>query len=331
MVTWYNIGMSSDPIMRQELESGPLLAGATDTLNRHGHPFQLSVIRAISEASKQHKQDWTLEAAEVPVSVNGRTTRIDAVFARGGGPMRSFLVVETKRVNPRLGQWCFAHRQPESIGHIHGQNLYFGHHRIQLTGGHSVATGTRLIAAFGKEFQPQASCYAHGFEVKSIGQHGDTGGNNSSRRAIDDACYQLCLGLNGLVEYFAGLYSPGPVFEVHANLLPVLVTSAALYVSDVDMSTSDLETGNLNSSQLKFSRVDYLYYSYPQDAEIIHSLSRVSRHRRAGLPTDPQPTHESPFQFFDLKRDMRSNYVQTILIVTASAIDRTLERWATGR
>src|SRR5262245_35612150 len=76
-------------------------------LNSHGYGFQYSVIRLADTLYKDGKSGWRFEWAEFPVSVQGDDTRIDLVLRQGRS--HYYMLGECKRVNPALGNWCFAH------------------------------------------------------------------------------------------------------------------------------------------------------------------------------------------------------------------------------
>ncbi len=76
-----------------------LSAAARKLLNYHGEAFQYAVIREALRLQGENKSTWAFEAAQFPVSVNGRVTHIDIILCNQD--RSSFLVCECKRV--RMG------------------------------------------------------------------------------------------------------------------------------------------------------------------------------------------------------------------------------------
>lgn len=77
-------------------------------------------------------------------------------------------------------------------------------------------------------------------------------------------------GSNGLIESlmkFPGLVD-GPK---GCELLPVIFTTANLWVSNVNLETADLDTGNTHIPSDGIERVSWLFYQYNQSSKLKHS------------------------------------------------------------
>lgn len=86
-----------------------------------------------------------------------------------------------------------------------------------------------------------------------------------------------------------------------AHFLPVVFTTAQIWTSDVDLSAAELLTGNLDLSDMKFDKKDFIFYQYHLSPGIKHSHSPSDRPGTIG-------------DFMD------SEYVRTIAFVSASGI-----------
>ncbi len=217
---------TSGTITQQERDSD----AARKTLDRHGHGFHYAVLKALGDI----QSGWRIEASEFPVDLNGVPLHIDIVLRSE----RAVMAVECKRVNPALGQWCFARSSFVSTSDA-------APHLVLLERLHLLHRGTerqrvRVTRAL-TDTLPTREQYHIAQEVKT-GQAGDGAGGRS---AIDDAVTQAIRGASGLAEAYAGL-DEGRLMEApHLFIVPVIVTTARLVVLGVDLSDADLQTGNL--------------------------------------------------------------------------------------
>jgi hypothetical protein len=90
-----------------------------------------------------------------------------------------------------------------------------------------------------------------------------------------------------------------------AYLLPVVFTTAQIWASDVELSSANLENGDIDLAGTSFVSKPYVFYQYHLSPGLKHSRSPVSR-----------PTTIGAF--------MDSEYVRTIAVVTASGIEQFL-------
>ncbi len=94
-----------------------------------------------------------------------------------------------------------------------------------------------------------------GFELKT-GEKGD-GLGSSEKAAINSAMSQVIRSTSGLIDNF---YKTLPA-AAHNNMstyrfLPVIFTTAKLFVSHTDISRADLTTGKLPSDELQIEETD---------------------------------------------------------------------------
>lgn len=115
------------------------------TLNRHGYGFQFAVLSESQKCFDSRTSAFVLETIELPVVVNGNSSRIDFVLKRVSEhlifpfPLRPlYLVAECKRANPSLSTWCFA-RAPFTRQNGHANHLFIESVQIDHKGKISTA------------------------------------------------------------------------------------------------------------------------------------------------------------------------------------------------
>lgn len=253
----------------------------TEALNTHGHVFQN---RVLAEAERllveKVSTTWLFEVAEFPVKTANKSTHIDFILKSKHTPMH--LVCECKRVNPAYGIWCFA--QSPYIGRESRTGEFIADY-IYWYKNDLVTKGVSLRSIHDNE-------YHLGYQIKSD-ERGDSKGSNID--AINDACTQVCIGVNGLIEAFI----EGQTAE--ALMIPVIFTTARLWTTNARISISDLSSGKLNEP-VEVREQSWIYYQYHQSREIIHEYGRPGE----GMVS--------------LSKWMDSHSVRTIVIVNANRV-----------
>jgi hypothetical protein len=271
-------------------------------LNQQGYGFQYSVIKKAWELCGGGSQ-WIFEATEFPVAAQGDGTRIDFILARGRDFRAKglfYLLAECKRANPALSNWCFA-RSP----FVHEDRIYgiAGYEPIILEHAELDEQGT--VRSRAKMVSKLENAYHLAKDIKS-GQKGDDSGAKTNEQAIEEAASQVCRGLNGMVEFFAK--NPQLLKDNTVSLLPVIFTTARIWVSDVDLSSAAVETGKVDLKDTKFQERPWIALQYHLSPGIKHTAS----------PTEnPASLHS----FMD------SEYVRTIPIVSPAGIE-TFLKWS---
>ena len=264
-----------------------------DTLNRHGHPFQNSLIKEISQLN--NLAEWKIWIPELPVEVQGAHTRIDFVLVNDESNF--YLVCECKRSNPALANWCFVNTLFKSPHKLFKNSIAT---TMEKDGGKPVRVGVR-------ELSPSDDLYQVAIEVKS-NKKGDSG--SPGRGQIEEASTQVCRQLNGLVNFF---HKHGPLWEKkkRISLVPVLFTTAKLWVSDVDLSTAKLESGELEPPTVPVRLVQWLWYQYHQSPGLKHSVQ------------------ETNFPVTDIEDTLFREFMRTIAVVTPAGLKEFLasRRW----
>jgi hypothetical protein len=261
-------------------------------LNRHGHSFHYAVLQRAEDLANDTRSHWVFEASEFPVRVGGFDTRIDFILRRRGGS--HYLVAECKRANPATANWCFV-RAPLVSRNVSGNSV------IVET---SVHTGDRHLWSGGRRLC-SSDIYHLGFEVKT-GEKGDEGG--PARTQIEEAAGQVLKGVNGFVE-FLSQHSTLLTENTDTPIIPVIFTTANLWVSDVRLNEAELSTGNLPTESVKTRSKDWLWYQY--------HLSPGLRHSQFGLDRSSS-----------ISDALTHEFARCIAIVSPSGIDEFLrEDW----
>lgn len=215
-------------------------------LNAHGHVFQRRVWRAVREMREGQQANWVPVVYEFPVETrDGRTTSIDLILRRKGDAI--FLIVECKRANPALSNWCFArglkdHRERVGYEQFGGTDNTF--EIVPLT-------SPRI---FGVALECRAD------------EKGDPAGEG--RGAIESAVTQVLRATHALID----TYLPSRLLQLWSAesggvkdsvvLLPVVVTTATLWTSEVELETADLVSGELESGSVAVVPKPWLFYRY---------------------------------------------------------------------
>jgi hypothetical protein len=268
-------------------------------LDRHGHAFPQAIV-ALAGRLFETSSTWSWEATEVPVELRGDDTSIDILFKRYirhyyEGILLYYMVAECKRVNPALSDWLFVRSryvQKTAVpNRVILQSLFLddrGNAQLQIRPQYP---GERYAA------------FHTALEVRNHSARGDIGGGG--RSAIEDAATQVLRGLNGMI---GTLLIPNPdLFHPSHTvaLLPVIFTTARLWVSEVDLSTAALETGTVDLGQAGVSQKDWLFYEYNMSPGLTYF-------RQAYVETTADR---------NISQIMEREYVRTIAVVSASGIE----------
>ncbi len=258
-------------------------------LGRHGFGFHYRVVRECIGLRKENRSPWMYVESEFPFQVQGHDTRVDFILKHSHKPF--YILAECKRANPALSNWCFAknpftHKDPLA-------ELAYAE-TIHLPGLGRTKSGVVTIATSPELFHI-------GLEVKTA-EKGDKKGE--TRGGIEAAATQVCRALNGMMDFFAGNAS---VFgdERIISFMPVVFTTARLYVSDVDLSLSNRQDGTVDLSGSEFREAPWLFYHYHQSPGLKHSVPESTPGER-------------------LTEILYKEYVRTIAVVSASGIARFL-------
>lgn len=281
-------------------------------LNRHGYGFQYAVLGVAEKLSKAENPRWILECSEFPVAVEKRgDTRIDFILRRATdnwNPLSKeqgiYLVAECKRVNPAWGWWCFAKapyvsRTPRSNRFI----AEVAERRIRKEEEEPFRVGGYCL-------DMAVSPYHVAFEVKNNNAKGDLeSGRKTCKDAIEDAAKQVCHGANGLVQHLCKRPPATTITDI--VVVPVIFTTARLFATTIDLSKTDILSGNVDLSVSDLQEQSWVYLQYP--------VSRGLKHSFLSLRNSSE-----------LSDVLNAEYLRTIPIVSASGIGEFLRTFDFG-
>jgi hypothetical protein len=270
--------------------SGPthLTQSFNALLNSHGYAFQYAVLDVIKRLHQDGKSKWQFEVSEFPVCVQGQGTRIDFILKHAMG---YYLIAECKRSDPKFANWCFV-RAP-SVKRDQGVEMLW----VDQVETSSIVTGVQGV---GLRRRLDEEAYHIGFPLKSRERDGESA---KSRNAIEDAAGQVCRGLNGLIELL--LSRPRDLVRTRIFLLPIIFTTAKLWVSKCDLASANIEDGNMKIPERDLMEVPWVYYQYHVSPGLKHSCHLIQK----------------PSQLADA---LSAYYVRTIPIVNALGIESFL-------
>ncbi len=241
------------------------------TLNTHGYGFQAAVAKELRKKSAAQVRGHYIVGLDIPIRVRETESAIDIVTARSDGCL--FAAIECKRVDPALGAWCFI-RSKE-----HGQDTHDAGVRCEAvcraaSGVHASMTVMGHLPHF-----------AHiGVEV-SRQQKGD--GTGVRQKDLNDAVSQALLGAQGWATWLGG-NADALKQDVPVVIVPVVVTTAQLWLSQADLGASALETGHIDLSSAAFESCDWLCLQARTSHSRRHALGLKVDHNRLDRQIEAQ-------------------------------------------
>jgi hypothetical protein len=273
----------------------------SDAVSRQGYAFQNAILKCSEELFGEKKSGWTFEVSEFPVKVNDIGTRIDFVLWTYQTPY--WILGECKRVNPALAEWYFAR-----MSHVRWSNSEACYVEMAQEQADKSFTSTSV-----EIYYPEEILIGHvGFEVKT-NQTGDKGGGSD---AIEKAAGQILTGVNGMVEFLNKYRDALGVYR-HRILIPVLFTTAKLWVSEQDLSIADLQTGKIDWKALNLKSVPYLFYQYHLSPGIKHAF---------GIAKKAVPV----FNDSRLSGILAAEFIRSVIVVSASGVQEFFTKFNTS-
>lgn len=268
----------------------PTLNDVRKVVGKHGYGFQYAVLKRAEELSAQRLSSWVFEVAEFPVGTADNPTHID--FILRNAPATVYLVVECKRADPARANWCFV-KAPYTRRNAREGELVF--QEVQ----HQAET---LVAARPRTAYASLESTHLGFEIRA-GTKGDV---TATGPAIKEATAQVLRGANGLLDHLFPDQRTYRGDKSSVVFVPVIFTTAKLWVAKGDLSAADLTSGSLPEEWGAPTSVPWLWYT--------HNQSPALRHR---LPS-PAPSA------VPLAQALHAEYSRTIAVVGPEGVDAFL-------
>ena len=241
----------SEPLNEKQRTSHDLRAH----LNRSGYGFHYAVVRRFGELSIQKKPDWVWgpPTSEFPVVVGPDTVHIDFVVSghsKWSRPTPVYLVGECKRVDRKFSRWGFV-CAPFAEEEIVFDRFIFRPPSDLRTEPVVNYSGSRP--------------YHLGLPIKGEAP-GDSGPSGSG--AINEATAQVLRGGGGFINHIFGPRDGEGL--MHFAFLPVIFTTAELWVTEVDISSAELTTGDVQN--LESEKKDWIWFNHNRCPRLRHGL-----------------------------------------------------------
>jgi hypothetical protein len=214
-----------------------------NALNEQGYLFQEAcehILRKNDEAT-----EWEVKAYEYPVSLQGQDTQVDIVLrSKSSSSPELYALVECKRADPSYNYWLFG-----------APGLPFG--------GALCSTLGFECSKFGQNYPYRASRLVTRlqFEVNTNGAESwlevkkRSSGRGSNPQNIENAFMQVLKGVGGLAqEQVSQRNKTRELFKTF--FIPIVVTTAQLYVAYYEIENIDLSTGKLSKDKVLFGPQD---------------------------------------------------------------------------
>jgi len=112
--------------------------------------------------------------------------------------------------------------------------------------------------------------YTIGVEVRTRATGDGAGGAHD---AIDKGVAQVLRGTSGLINHYYSL-DVASLSRKSFRFIPAIFTTAELWVTDADLTTTDLITGNVLDENFLAKRVGWLWFNYNLSPNLQHSIPR---------------------------------------------------------
>lgn len=273
-----------------------LRKGLVHSINVHGYAFHYAVLKAAQNYFEEKVSPWVFEVAEFPVL--NRSTPLHIDFILRNKLEQSYFIAECKRCDPAISNWCFIKAPYVSRGTSSGRERLVREIVFKKRDTNIVRTGLQWI-------DRSSDIYRLPFELKS----NNKGEGFYGRGQINDAITQVLRGFNGMIEFAVNEMKRGNLSffkedllgNIYASFLPVVFTTAKLWVCDYNISDADLKSGTVDLGDANLEERKWLFYQYAQSPDLKHPYSV------AGLESD-------------LSDFLYSAYTRTIPVVNADGI-----------
>lgn len=266
-----------------------IASGLRKVLNMHGHGFHYAVLRRVEQLFSNGQISWVFDGAEFPVVAGHETTHIDIILRSRS--YKNYLIGECKRVDPARGNWCFV-KAPYTWRNSSEEVIF-----DQFICGPS----NKLIQKPCIHWT-QFGIYRLGIELKT-GISGD--GTSHGGATINQAVTQVLRCSSGLINHLLVNTSRSYESDKLVRFIPVIFTTAQLWVAETDLGAAELATGDLPSEAVNAKKVDWIWYN--------HNRSPILRHDLGWINLDTE-----------LSKELKTEFARSIAIVSTHGIDQFL-------
>jgi hypothetical protein len=210
-----------------------------NALNEQGYLFQESCEYTLKK--NEQATMWEVKASEYPVSLQGQDTKVDIVLRwKITDSPEFYALVECKRADPSYTYWLFG-----------APGLPFGSALCSTLGFECRETmsdrpyqASRLVTPL--RFKIKTHGVESWLEVKR-----SSGGRTSTPQNIENAFVQVLKGVGGFAQEQLTQRTKGrELFKTF--FIPIVVTTAELYVAYYETKNTDLSTGKISKDKVLF-------------------------------------------------------------------------------
>jgi hypothetical protein len=208
-----------------------------NALNEQGYLFQEACKYALEK--NEQRTGWEVRASEYPVSLVGQDTRVDIVLrAKRQSPPELYALVECKRAEPSYIYWVFG---APHFGDASCSTLGLECRETRSDQPYKV---NRLLERLHFEFVTEI---AINWQEAKRG----SGKRASTPQNIENAFVQVLKGIGGLAqEQLDQRHKSRILFKTF--FVPIVVTTASLYVAYYKTKDIDLTTGKISKDKVLF-------------------------------------------------------------------------------
>jgi len=130
--------------------------------------------------------------------------------------------------------------------------------------------------------------------------------------AINQGVTQVLRGVSGLINYLFEAERRSYQEERIVRFVPVIFTTAQLWVTEVDVGAANLSDGNLSIEAVQAKKIDWIWFNHNRSPHLRHSLEW----NKLGS---------------DLSRELKYEFTRSVAVVGPDGIDNflamDLEAW----
>lgn len=212
-----------------------------NAINEQGYLFQEVCEQELK--NNESTTGWEVRAAEYPVSLLEQDTKIDIVLrSKASSSPELYALLECKRVDPSYVHWLFG-APGLPFGDALCYTLGLECREIRADRPYRVS---RLVTPL--HFSVSVYNARSWFEVRA---KGSSSGRISTPQNIENAFGQVLKGVAGFAqEQLKQRHKSRDLFKTF--FIPVVVTTASLYVAYYERNDIDLSTGKINKARILF-------------------------------------------------------------------------------